>query len=162
MDDFSTEVWLWWGMAAIGLLSLVLWAVSAWSVLRRSEPAQAILRYRRWQLLLSAGCVLGCASGSFVLWADVQRLSSIDGLSANVLVGRTIATVAEVMFVAQWALLLGFLSRRAGSGSGLHQTAAVALAASLAGGQRRGHVGSGSWASTSKGWARRGSPLATL
>ncbi|HHO54330.1 MAG TPA: hypothetical protein ENK18_26535 [Deltaproteobacteria bacterium] len=128
MDDFSTEVWLWWwGMAAIGLLSLVLWAVSAWSVLRRSEPAQAILRYRRWQLLLSAGCVLGCASGSFVLWADVQRLSSIDGLSANVLVGRTIATVAEVMFVAQWALLLGFLSRRAGSGSGLVLSRALVL-----------------------------------
>lgn len=120
MDGFSTGVLAWWGiMSVLGLLNIGLLLLAAGDVLRRGGPDARIVRYRRWQLFLSAGYVLGCASRSLILRADVQRFSMIDHFAASVFVGRSVATVAEVMFVAQWALLLGFLSRRVGNGSGV-------------------------------------------
>jgi hypothetical protein len=57
-------------------------------------------------MLLSAVFVLGCAFRSVVPRADVQRFGLFDSWLSSVMVGRSVATVAEVSFVAQWALLL--------------------------------------------------------
>src|ERR1700719_478149 len=57
-------------------------------------------------LLLSAGYVFGCAFRSFLPRADVQRICLFDTWLSSVVVGRSVATVAEVCFAAQWAIML--------------------------------------------------------
>ena len=58
------------------------------------------------QLLLSAVYVAGCAFRSFLPVIDIPRLVLIDSRLSSVLVGRSVATVAELCFAAQWALVL--------------------------------------------------------
>jgi len=57
-------------------------------------------------LFLCAAYVFGCAFRSFLPRADVQRICLFDTWLSSVMVGRTVATVAEVAFAAQWALVL--------------------------------------------------------
>src|SRR5882757_71839 len=57
-------------------------------------------------LLLSAGYVFGCAFRSFLPRADVQRICLFDTWLSSVVVGRTVATVAEMCFAVQWAMIL--------------------------------------------------------
>jgi hypothetical protein len=58
------------------------------------------------QLLLSAVYVAGCAFRSVLPVVDIPRFVLIDSRLSSVLVGRSVATVAELCFAAQWALLL--------------------------------------------------------
>ena len=57
-------------------------------------------------LLLCAAYVFGCAFRSFLPRADVQRICLFDTWLSSVVVGRSVATVAEVCFAAQWAIIL--------------------------------------------------------
>src|SRR3984885_3356738 len=57
-------------------------------------------------LLLCAGYVFGCAFRSLLPRADVQRICLFDTWLSSVMVGRSVATVAEMCFAAQWALML--------------------------------------------------------
>ena len=54
-------------------------------------------------LFLCAAYVFGCAFRSFLPRADVQRICLFDTWLSSVTVGRTVATIAEVAFAAQWA-----------------------------------------------------------
>lgn len=58
------------------------------------------------QLLLSAAYVAGCAFRSLLPVVDIPRVVLIDSRLSSVLVGRSVATVAELCFAAQWALML--------------------------------------------------------
>jgi hypothetical protein len=66
-------------------------------------------------LLLSAGYVFGCAFRSFLPRADVQRICLFDTWLSSVVVGRSVATVAEVCFAAQWAIILDQLGSMTGA-----------------------------------------------
>jgi hypothetical protein len=66
-------------------------------------------------LLLSAAYVFGCAFRSFLPRADVQRICLFDTWLSSVMLGRTVATVAEVCFVAQWAIILHHLGTMTGA-----------------------------------------------
>ena len=66
-------------------------------------------------LLLCAAYVFGCAFRSFLPRADVQRICLFDTWLSSVFVGRTVATVAEVAFAAQWAVILHQLGTMAGA-----------------------------------------------
>jgi hypothetical protein len=57
-------------------------------------------------LLLCAAYVFGCAFRSILPRADVQRICLFDTWLSSVVVGRSVATVAEVAFAAQWAMIL--------------------------------------------------------
>jgi hypothetical protein len=57
-------------------------------------------------LFLCAAYVFGCAFRSFLPRADVQRICLFDTWLSSVLIGRSVATVAEVCFAAQWAIAL--------------------------------------------------------
>lgn len=61
-------------------------------------------------LLLCAAYVLGCAFRSLLPRADVQRICLFDTWLSSVFVGRSVATVAEVCFVIQWAIVLRALA----------------------------------------------------
>lgn len=102
----------------VGLWWLLLTLVSAaniifWVLLYREYHAQAESVVGRSEagamLLLSAGYVFGCAFRSVLPRADVQRICLVDSWLSSVFVGRTVATVAEICFAAQWAIILGQL-----------------------------------------------------
>ena len=66
-------------------------------------------------LLLCAAYVFGCAFRSFLPRADVQRICLFDTWLSSVVVGRSVATVAEIAFVAQWAIILHQLGTMTGA-----------------------------------------------
>ncbi len=66
-------------------------------------------------LLLCAAYVLGCAFRSVLPRADVQRICLFDTWLSSVMVGRSVATVAEMCFIIQWAIVLHALGRLTGS-----------------------------------------------
>jgi hypothetical protein len=113
----SVSVISWWyflgAVAGFNILALILSAI----VLKRRSRAGSPQEYatRRVLLLLSAVYVFGCAFRSAFPVYDIQRLCVVDSWLCSVMVGRAVATVAELCFVAQWALLLRGLSRAAGS-----------------------------------------------
>jgi hypothetical protein len=98
----------WWSLlCGISALNAMAWFGSTLLLRHRSE----LLRLRawttaHWHVVLSAGYVLGCAYRSVFLVYDVQRIVMVDSWLSSVLVGRSVATVAELCFAAQWALLL--------------------------------------------------------
>src|SRR5215813_1557612 len=66
-------------------------------------------------LLLCAAYVFGCAFRSFLPRADVQRICLFDTWLSSVMIGRSVATVAEVCFAVQCALVLHQLGTSAGA-----------------------------------------------
>ncbi len=123
----STPVHAWWlVLCAVSALNVLAWALSAAAVGRRralqSAEAHAV---RRLQILLSAGYVFGCAFRSALPVFDVPRLCLSDTWLSSVVVGRSVATVAELCFAAQWALLMHELAQATGSSFGRRVAAAV-------------------------------------
>ena len=116
----SIEVLSWWAvLCTVGGLNVAAWLVSAGAVSRgRALLPAGVHAERQLQLLLSAGYVFGCAFRSFVPVYDVPRLCLFDSWLASVIVGRSVATIAELCFVAQWALLLRTASRDTGCAMG--------------------------------------------
>ena len=57
-------------------------------------------------LFLCAAYVFGCAFRSVLPRADVQRICLFDTWLSSVVIGRSVATVAEISFAAQWAIVL--------------------------------------------------------
>jgi hypothetical protein len=95
----------WWHvqLGAIALLNLVLWTVSAAAVARGPSASNAACIV---QLVLSAVYVLGCAFRSVLPVYDIPRIVIVESRLSSVMVGRSVATVAELCFAAQWALIL--------------------------------------------------------
>src|SRR5215471_18245263 len=101
-------VLFWWlTLCAVASLNILAWLFSA-AVLRRRRTGMSQDSYAacRLQLALSAAYVFGCAFRSSVPIFDVPRLCLFNSWVASVIVGRSVATVAELCFVAQWALML--------------------------------------------------------
>lgn len=118
------DVFSWWNfLRTIAAINIAAWIVSA-IVLQRRQPSIQADTYalRKLQLLLSAGYVFGCAYRSFVPVFDVPRLCLFDSWLSSVIVGRSVATLAELCFAAQWALLLHETARATKSSIG-HMTA---------------------------------------
>ncbi len=113
----SADIFLWWlflcAVAGINILALSHSAVSLQR--RKSVLGAELYASRRVQLMLSAGYVFGCAFRSVNPVYDVQRLCLFDSWLCCVILGRSVATVAELCFAAQWALLLRETSRASGS-----------------------------------------------
>jgi hypothetical protein len=105
-------------------LSLVSAAnIAAWLVLyRQFQPSVGLAGSVAVQLIffLSAAYVFGCAFRSFLPRADVQRICLFDTWLSSVIVGRSVATVAEVCFAAQWAIVLHRLGTMTGADTALY------------------------------------------
>lgn len=103
-------------LRATAVLNLALWAMTAAAVAEGQVVLHAGTRTAvGLQLVLSAGYVLGCAYRSFLPVYDIPRLVLVDSRLSSVLVGRSVATVAELCFAAQWALILRQIAVMVGS-----------------------------------------------
>jgi hypothetical protein len=69
----------------------------------------------RIQLALSGAYVLGCAFRSVLPVYDIPRLGLFDTWLSSVIVGRSVATFAELCFAGQWAVMLNATARSTGS-----------------------------------------------
>src|ERR1700756_1959599 len=76
-------------------------------------------------LLLCAAYVFGCAFRSFLPRADVQRICLFDTWLSSVMIGRSVATVAEICFAAQWVMALHQLGQATGAGTTLSAAWAI-------------------------------------
>jgi hypothetical protein len=118
---WSNPVTWWW--AFLTLVSGV--NIAVWFLLYRWLHEQPIDSLRstlgiQVMLLLSAAYVFGCAFRSFLPRADVQRICLFDTWLSSVVVGRTVATVAEICFAAQWVLVLHRLGTMTGADTTLN------------------------------------------
>jgi hypothetical protein len=107
---------LWWALlCAVSGLNVLAWGASVALAHRRSfgqlPPTRQAMRL---QMLLSAGYVVGCAYRSAFPVYDVGRLVLVDSWWSSVVVGRSVATVAELCFAAQWALLMHCIAQAHG------------------------------------------------
>jgi hypothetical protein len=124
MMTVSVISW-WYLLCAVGAFNIVAWSLSAAALRRRDGVMSAdAYRMRRLQLLLSGIYVFGCAFRSAFPVYDVPRICLFNLWLSSVIVGRSVATLAELSFVAQLALMLNEMSRATRS--------AVGRAASLA------------------------------
>jgi hypothetical protein len=76
-------------------------------------------------LILCAAYVFGCAFRSLLPRADVQRICLFDTWLSSVVVGRSVATVAEICFAAQWAIILHQLGTMTGADTTLNAAWAI-------------------------------------
>jgi hypothetical protein len=113
---WSNPVAIWWGF----LLVVSSVNIALWVVLRRHLHKRALGHQRgtfriELMVVLCAAYVFGCAFRSVLPRADVQRFVLFDTWLSSVMVGRSVATVAEVCFAIQWAIVLHQLGRLAKS-----------------------------------------------
>jgi len=107
---------LWWAvLCSAAVINLFAWGASAWLFARRAaDSTPEVHRARRRVLGLSAVYVLGCGFRSLLPMIDVPRMCLHDTLLSYIAVGRSVATLAELCFAAQWAIVL----REAGASAG--------------------------------------------
>ena len=125
MSNNSTFLW-WAALCAVSAINILAWSAAAARAHQQAKtlPADARLALRL-QVLLSAGYVLGCAYRSAFPVYDVGRMVIVDSFWSSVAVGRSVATVAELCFAAQWALLMHAVARAGGVRWGLRVAQAV-------------------------------------
>jgi hypothetical protein len=120
---WSNPLARWWGLlTSVSGANIAVWF---WLYQRLPEPPTGRLDITSGtglMLLLCAGYVFGCAFRSFLPRADVQRICLFDTWLSSVVVGRSVATVAEICFAAQWALVL----HRLGTTTGADTTLSIA------------------------------------
>ena len=109
----SVTTW-WLALSVVSLVNICAWVLAGVLPVKRATVDPALATRRR-QLLLSAPFVFGCAFRTVFPRADVQRICLVDSWLSSVAVGRTVATIAEICFAAQCALLLRMLALEARS-----------------------------------------------
>jgi hypothetical protein len=92
------KVRVWWAsLCVLAAINITAWSLAAASL----DPLQS-----RAQLILSAIYVFGCAFRSVFPVYDIPRRGLVNSWVSSVLLGRTIATLAELAFAAQFAVYL--------------------------------------------------------
>src|SRR5262245_9786402 len=103
--------WWWSFLFLVSAGNLVLWVVIARGVHGPSDS------YVAQQLLLSGIFAAACAFRSILPRVDLERQCLWNSPLSSIFVGRSVATVAELCFAAQCALLISKLSSLTGNAS---------------------------------------------
>src|SRR5215510_5109938 len=118
--SWSNPVAIWWSfLTAVSIANIMLWLF-----LHRRLRNTAIAPSRRilgleLMVLLCAAYVFGCAFRSLLPRADVPRIYLFDTWLSSIVVGRSVATIAEICFALQWAIVLRQLATLARSDAAL-------------------------------------------
>ena len=112
--DISVENW-WLFLSIVSVLNIGLWIFSLIIFKRSKEKfSKNIYPWRKIMLWCSGIYVLVCAFRSFLPRIDLERICLVDTVFSNMFIGRSAATIAEIAFIVQCAILL----REAGKGAG--------------------------------------------
>jgi hypothetical protein len=107
--DPRVRIW-WLFLCALAPVNVALWCLSLGRY-RARLAADPSFAGRRAQVVLSLIYVVVCAFRGVLPRADVQRICIIGGTLSSVAVGRSVATLAELACVIQWALLVAEWAR---------------------------------------------------
>ena len=108
----------WWAALVLGSsANIALWFFMYRQYGLRPAGSLANAFDLKLMLFLCAAYVFGCAFRSLLPRADVQRICLFNTWLSSVVVGRSVATVAEVSFAAQWAIVLNQLGESADVGT---------------------------------------------
>src|SRR5215467_10801104 len=106
----DTLMFRWWQfLCAVSAANILLWTLVAGGLSREANA------YQFKQLILSGLFVAACAFRSVLPRIDVERLCLWDSPFSSVFLGRSVATIAEICFALQCALLLFKLSHSTGA-----------------------------------------------
>lgn len=123
---WSNPVARWWGLLTlVSVANIAVWFLLYHRLLAPPSGPLGGLPGVEVMLLLCAAYVFGCAFRSFLPRADVQRICLFDTWLSSVVVGRSIATVAEICFALQWAILLNQLGTMTGADTAVNAARAV-------------------------------------
>jgi hypothetical protein len=107
----SNPVAIWWMcLVVVSAVNIAAW-FGLRSVVHRASTSRRVRLLAEPLLFLSAAYVFGCAFRSILPRADVQRICLFDTWLSSILVGRSVATIAELCFAMQWAIVLRELAR---------------------------------------------------
>jgi hypothetical protein len=122
---WSNPLTWWWSL--LTLVSAINIAAWFWlyQALPRPRTELGSVAGIELMLLLCAAYVFGCAFRSLLPRADVQRICLFDTWLSSVMVGRSVATVAELCFAAQWAILLYQLGTMTGADTAVNAAWAI-------------------------------------
>jgi hypothetical protein len=110
LRGFDKPILWWWSfLFLVSAGNLVLWVVIAREVQGIADG------YVAHQLLLSGVFAAACAFRSILPRVDLERLCLWNSPLSSIFVGRSVATVAELCFAGQCALLIWKLSALTGS-----------------------------------------------
>ena len=131
--SWSNPVAIWWGfLLAVSAVNIAL-LIGLHTCFRNSAMGWRNRVFATEPLLLlSAAYVFGCAFRSILPRADVQRICLFDTPLSSILVGRSVATVAELCFIVQWAIVLRELGRLVGSDTAKNVARAIVPLIALA------------------------------
>src|SRR5215470_6887352 len=100
---WSNPITWWWSLLTfVSAINVAAWF---WLYHYLQEPRSGGLANAaasNLMLLLCAAYVFGCAFRSLLPRADVQRICLFDTWLSSVMVGRSVATIAEICFAMQW------------------------------------------------------------
>jgi hypothetical protein len=123
----TTTVDCWWSLlCGVAVFNTLAWSISAvYLNRRRAVMADGAFAARRLQLQLSAVYVFGCAFRSAFPVFDIPRLCLVNSWLSSVILGRSVATCAELCFAAQWVIMLREAARVTGSPLGRFAARAI-------------------------------------
>lgn len=102
-------------MSAIAVFNLILLFISRKMLVKKlPSMSQVVQKVRYWQFLLASIYTIGCGFRSILPRGDVRRIVLVDHWISAIAIGRSVATLAELAFVAQWAFLLHEIGKGTG------------------------------------------------
>jgi len=105
--SLSHPVAIWWlFLLAVSAVNVALWLALYRQFRRRSLNLGPNSVRVDLMVLLCGAYVFGCAFRSVLPRADVQRICLFDTWLSSIALGRSVATIAELCFVIQWAIVL--------------------------------------------------------
>jgi hypothetical protein len=109
---WDNPVAVWWAfLLAVSSANIALWLLLHRNFQKRAATLRSGIFRIEIMVVLCAAYVFGCAFRSILPRADVQRIALFDTWLSSVFIGRSVATIAEVCFVIQWAIVLRQLGR---------------------------------------------------
>jgi len=112
-----TDVDSWWFFLSIISVINIILLFSSFVVfyLHKQRIHQKIYKQRQWLLWCSAVYTLVCAFRAFMPRIDLERICLVDSGLSTVFIGRSVTTVAEILFMVQCAILLNEAARGLGN-----------------------------------------------
>jgi hypothetical protein len=125
---WSNPVAWWWALLTlVSAANIAIWFLLYYQFDEQRTASPGGISGTEPMLLLSAAYVFGCAFRAFFPRADVQRICLFDTWLSSVVVGRSVATVAELCFAVQWMIILHQLGTMAGADTPLKAAWLIAV-----------------------------------